>query len=55
MPEENPFLGYEWFQKNPVKQKGEKPEPDRRGLTRKDVGRHDWTRTNDPYHVKVVL
>ena len=19
------------------------------------VGRHDWTRTNDPYHVKVVL
>ena len=20
-----------------------------------DVGRHDWTRTNDPYHVKVVL
>jgi hypothetical protein len=18
-------------------------------------GRHDWTRTNDPYHVKVVL
>ena len=20
-----------------------------------NVGRHDWTRTNDPYHVKVVL
>ncbi len=20
-----------------------------------DVGRRDWTRTNDPYHVKVVL
>lgn len=20
-----------------------------------DVGRHDWTRTNDPHHVKVVL
>src|SRR3970282_731305 len=22
---------------------------------RQDVGRRDWTRTNDPYHVKVVL
>ncbi len=22
---------------------------------RKNFGRHDWTRTNDPYHVKVVL
>ena len=21
----------------------------------KNIGRHDWTRTNDPYHVKVVL
>lgn len=21
----------------------------------KILGRHDWTRTNDPYHVKVVL
>jgi hypothetical protein len=20
-----------------------------------DVGRRDWTRTNDPHHVKVVL
>ena len=20
-----------------------------------NLGRHDWTRTNDPYHVKVVL
>ena len=20
-----------------------------------NTGRHDWTRTNDPYHVKVVL
>jgi hypothetical protein len=20
-----------------------------------EIGRHDWTRTNDPYHVKVVL
>ncbi len=22
---------------------------------RQEFGRHDWTRTNDPYHVKVVL
>ena len=25
------------------------------GFELKDVGRHDWTRTNDPHHVKVVL
>ena len=24
-------------------------------LHRQEFGRHDWTRTNDPYHVKVVL
>ena len=24
-------------------------------ITSGNVGRHDWTRTNDPYHVKVVL
>lgn len=23
--------------------------------TPENLGRHDWTRTNDPYHVKVVL
>ena len=23
--------------------------------TNEKFGRHDWTRTNDPYHVKVVL
>lgn len=23
--------------------------------TKEEFGRHDWTRTNDPYHVKVVL
>jgi hypothetical protein len=24
-------------------------------LATESVGRRDWTRTNDPYHVKVVL
>lgn len=26
-----------------------------KGLQAFEFGRHDWTRTNDPYHVKVVL
>jgi hypothetical protein len=26
-----------------------------KGLQALCIGRHDWTRTNDPYHVKVVL
>ena len=24
-------------------------------LQREELGRRDWTRTNDPHHVKVVL
>ena len=27
----------------------------KQGLIKKNTGRHDWTRTNDPHHVKVVL
>jgi hypothetical protein len=32
-------------------------KPDRRKYLIRlgNSGRHDWTRTNDPYHVKVVL
>ena len=30
----------------------QRPEPN---TAEKYVGRHDWTRTNDPHHVKVVL
>ena len=26
-----------------------------RGKEKKEIGRRDWTRTNDPHHVKVVL
>ena len=35
-------------------EKARKPSTDA-GLRAVDFGRRDWTRTNDPHHVKVVL
>jgi hypothetical protein len=36
-------------------QKRKKPQKRLFCLPRKNLGRRDWTRTNDPHHVKVVL
>ena len=35
-------------------EKARKPSADA-GLRALNIGRRDWTRTNDPHHVKVVL